>query len=266
MDGIVREREVTAPFSGNLAYRAASPKTVRPRGTLMVLAPENGFRLTARMSHSDADALREGAEVVIELGEDSPERRIPARFRKTESLAHEPGYAALQLECQPPPETVRRLAEGEKLTVSFTWHPPLIDLWSFRVGVLLVVGGLIGLLMKGRLGARGQIQTGNWPEGVVVVVPNVRAGEQLEVHALEAPHDSPEWCRGGKPHYAEHLAVANRSPNWLGVAKLLARLRSLRRPVREPARSDRFHHLRQTLDAQASMPHNSLPRLTSARS
>ena len=67
------------------------------------------------------------------------QRRIPARFRKAAALAHESEFAALQLECQPPPEVVRRLADGEKLTVNFAWHPPLAGMWPFRVGILLML-------------------------------------------------------------------------------------------------------------------------------
>jgi multidrug resistance efflux pump len=155
VDSLNREREVFAPFPGTLAYRAGSPNATRPGspnatrpgGPLAVLAPADGFLLTARMAEADADAIRNGAGVTVELSDDSPERRLPARLHKTTALAHEPGVVAVHLVCQPPPETVRRLAEGEKLTVAFTWHPPVQAMWPFRTGLVLFAGGLFGLML-----------------------------------------------------------------------------------------------------------------------
>jgi hypothetical protein len=161
--GLAGEQEVRAPFAGRIAYRAPSPNATRARGTLLVLGPENGFRLTARLARAEADALRDGGEVTIEVGEDSPERRIPARFRKAADLAYEPGHAALQLECQPPPEVVRRLAEGEKLTVAFAWHPPLAGMWPFRAGVLLAAAGVIGLFLTRKPAPTQALARWGWP-------------------------------------------------------------------------------------------------------
>jgi hypothetical protein len=164
LTGLSGEQEVRAPFAGKIAYRSPSPNATRPRGTLLVLGPQDGFRLTARLARDEADALREQGEATIEVGEDSPERRIPARFRKAAALAHEPGHAALELECQPPPEVVRRLAEGEKLTVAFAWQPPLAAMWPFRAGVLLVAAGAVGLLLtrRPRSDSRALVPWG-WP-------------------------------------------------------------------------------------------------------
>lgn len=151
--GLAGEQEARAPCAGRIAYRAASPNATRPRGPLLVLGPLNGYLLTARLPRAQAEALRDVGDAVIEMGDDSPERRIPARFHKAESLAHEPDHAALQLECQPPPEVVRRLADGEKLTVAFAWRPPLAAMWPFRAGILLAAVGLIGLILTQRTAA-----------------------------------------------------------------------------------------------------------------
>jgi len=263
VDAAAREREVRAPFAGKLAYRAASPQAVRPRGTLAVLAPDDGFRLTARMSQSDADALSEGAGVAIELGEDSPERRIPARFRKTESLAHEPGYAALQLECLPPPEMVRRLAEGEKLTVAFAWHPPLVAMWHFRAGVLLFATGLAGLLLTGLRGDGGTGSEAVWSGRVVTLaLSSVRAGRMVEVRTLRGPNDSGEWFGGAETRRGAVLAMPERFPNPLRVVKLLVRFRKPRRSQKAASGCERFQHLRQVLGA----PKTSLPQAGGALS
>lgn len=159
LDGLGKEQEVRAPFAGRIAYRAPSPNAMRQRGAVLVLGPDNGFLLTARLARSEVDALRDGGEVMLEVGEDSPERRVPAQFRKTASLAHEPDHAALQLECQPPPEVVRRLAEGEKLNVVFAWHPPLASMWPFRAGIILLAVGFLALIFSHKDKARTTVQT-----------------------------------------------------------------------------------------------------------
>jgi len=139
--------EARAPFSGRVAYRAPSPNAVRPGGALLVVGPENGFLLTARMPRSEAAYLQAGSVVTLEVAGDTPERKVPARFVRTQDLVHEPGQASIQMECQPPPEVVRRLAEGEKLTVAFSWSPPLVDLWPFQGGIALVLVGGLGLIL-----------------------------------------------------------------------------------------------------------------------
>jgi hypothetical protein len=177
--GLAGDQEVRAPFAGRIAYRTPSPNATRGRGTLLVLGPENGFRLTARLAQDEVDALRDGGEVTIEMGDDSPERRVPAKFRKSAALAHEPGQAALQLECQPPPEVVRRLADGEKLTVAFAWHPPLAGMWPFRAGLLLAAVGAVGLFLTRKPAATQALARWGWPArepgpGVGAFGPRVR--------------------------------------------------------------------------------------------
>ena len=249
VDSLNREREVLAPFSGTLTYRATSPNATRSRGTLAVLAPSEGFVLNARMAESDADAIRNGAEVVIELGDGSPERRIPARFHRATSLAHEPGFAAVQLACLPPPEMVRRLAEEEKLTVAFIWHPPLKALWPFRLGVLLLAGGSLGLILTGRqsfkrskLPAETPVRPRS-PDLAKVVV-----GRLLGVRDATDCDELPESAEGGEVVYGESVAELDRTADADGVAGLLARLGQIsglqgeRKPVLSPDR-----HLRPTL-------------------
>jgi predicted nucleic acid-binding Zn-ribbon protein len=181
LDALAGGHEARAPFAGRVAYRAPSPNAVRPGGALLVLGPENGFLLTARLPRAEADALRDGEEVVLEVGEDGPERRVPARFRKAEALAHEPEHAALQLECQPPPEVVRRLADGETLTVAFAWHPPLAGLWPFRAGVGLIAAGLIGLAFTRRQVGSRALARWKWsaPAAPSAEVPGASLSELL---------------------------------------------------------------------------------------
>jgi hypothetical protein len=255
VDGLAGEQQVRAPFAGRIAYRSPSPNATRPRGTLLVLGPEDGFRLTARLARDEAEALRENGEATIDVGADSPERQIPARFRKAATLAHEPGHAALELECQPPPEVVRRLAEGEKLTVAFAWHPPLFAMWPFRAGMLLFVAGGVGLFLTRQPAASRALAPWGWPvrepgPGVNGFGPRVRDmvrdgkidpglraaiehGEprRLLVDLVDEPEipDSPEeleeCCRVA-------LERLNRTECPDEAAKLLERLHQLRRALR----------------------------------
>ncbi len=267
VDSVIREQEVLAPFAGRLAYRTASPNAVRPRGTLAVLAPEEGFLLTARMGQADADALREGAEAMIELGEDSPERRIPARFRKASALAHEPGYAALQLECQPPPEMVRRLAEGEKLTVAFAWHQPLTAMWPFRAGLLLFVAGLAGLILTGWYFGRPSQPDRRIPSALV----NIDLMRPMEMQNSEEVEDTPFTYDRREPVFRDpfdHEPRATRPAVAVAILTRISRLRRARKSLKAGPRPDRFLQLREVLSAgTAPAPaDHSLKQLTSGAS
>jgi hypothetical protein len=251
VDGLARELEVRAPFAGRLAYRTASPNATRPHGTLAVLAPQEGFLLTSRITQSDADSMREGGEVLIEVGEGSPERRIPARFLRAAPLAHEPGYAALQLDCQPPPEMVRRLAEGEKLTVAFAWNPPLTALWPFRAGIVLMAAGLIGLLIGRARRIRTEPRRASWTETIErAAPPEIEVRVPVEIRTTEEVEDLPSDYEELEARYRESLADLNRAATPEVAAGLLSRLRRIRR-VRKtliaPVPSDRFLQLREVL-------------------
>jgi hypothetical protein len=237
--GAVRERQVPAPFPGTIAFRADSPNAVRAPGTLAVLAPEGGFRLTARMTQSDAGALRNGAEVTIDLGEEAAERWIPARFCEATPLAHEPGYSTVQLACLPSADTVRRLAEGERLTVTFAWHPPLTAMWPFRTGLLLFAAGLLGLFLTGLRRAGGRVGP--------AVVPDITSGRLLEVRTVGGPGDPGEGSERVEGRPVTALAVPNKGPVPRSVPKLLALLRRLWPSRKTASGSDRFDCLRQVL-------------------
>jgi predicted nucleic acid-binding Zn-ribbon protein len=259
VEGLAGEQEIRAPFGGRIAYRSASPNAARQRGALMVLSPDSGFRLTARLPRSEVSALRDGSEVTLDVGDDSPERRIPARFRKAESLPHEPDQAALQLDCEPPPEVVRRLADGEKMTVVFGWHPPLTGMWSFQAGIILVAIGLGGLFWtRPRLAApvktlahwsgpipesafavtgifsrfRDLIQKGQIETEMLV---GVTGGQQ---HALtndscaKNEFDAPELLDELEEFYRDSLDRLNRAECPEEAAKLLERLHHLRSTIR----------------------------------
>lgn len=253
--GLAGEQEVRAPFTGRVAYRAPSPNAIRPKGPLLVLGPENGFRLTARLPKADADALRQAGEAMIDVGEDGPERRVPARFHKAAALAYEPDHAAMQLECQPPPEVVRRLADGEKLTVTFAWRPRLMAMWPFQAGLVLTLAGFVGLVLTRRLAPAASEALAPWtgkPAGSPAVgvraqesIPNGWAGPEV-VPAVTGSHPRrrlTDWVVTDNhlPQSLEALEAAcdfcldrlNKAECPEEAARLLARLHHLRRALRD---------------------------------
>lgn len=258
VDALAGEQEIRAPFSGRIAYRAASPNATRQRGPLLVLSPEQGFLLTARVPRSDVDGLRTDGEVALEVGDDSPERRIPARFRKAESLAHEPDQSALQLECQPPPEVVRRLAEGEKMAIAFAWRPPLTGMWPFQAGVVLSLVGAAGLYLT-RPAANKTRSLARWAEpipdsgpvlngvaarfreifrnghvdsGHLAGVANGRRHGLVEKGAITNELETPDLVDELEEFYRDSLDRLNRAECPEEAARLLERLHQLRSTIR----------------------------------
>jgi HlyD family secretion protein len=258
LTGLVGEQDVRAPFAGRIAFRAASPNAVRQRGSLLVLGPENGFLLTARLPQAEANALRNGGEVMLELGDDGPERRVPARFRGVTTLANEPEHAALQLECQPPPEVVRRLADGERLTFTFAWHPPLLGMWPFRAGILLASVGLVGLFLTRRqpitkavtlfnrfagprpgpsvqgFGSRFRemITKGQVHPAVAAAVEAGDAHRPSAVATLDGDATMPDTLDELEESCRETLERLNRAESTEDATKLLDRLHRIRRALR----------------------------------
>jgi hypothetical protein len=257
MNGLTGEQEIRAPFAGRVAYRTASPNATKQRGALLILGPEHGFLLTARLPRTEADALRTDGDVVLEVGEDSPERRIPARFRKAESLPNEPDQAALQLECQPPAEVVRRLADGEKLAVSFTWRPPLAAMWPFQVGAGLIAIGTIWLFLTRRQVSTSQavapwrgptldpvplvnglavrfrgFMQGRADVGHLTGSANGRPHAIVDNDSLIDEAEEPELLEELEEYYRESLDRLNRAECPEVASRLLERLHQLRTTIR----------------------------------
>jgi predicted nucleic acid-binding Zn-ribbon protein len=256
-------QEVRAPFAGKVAYRAPSPNAVRPGGALLVLGPENGFLLTARLPRAEADAVRDGGEVELEVEGDGPERVVPARFHKADELAHEPGHAALQLECQPPPEVVRRLADGEKLTVAFAWHPPLASLWPFRAGLGLIGLGAVGLAFtrrrpnQSRALARWKspVPAGPTADAIGLTLSELLGPRRIGLEARAAIENggADAVADDPLPELADGPIPADELEEWCRAA--IARLNRTDSPEEAARLLDRLHRVRTTLrDLRAAPP------------
>jgi hypothetical protein len=146
---------VSAPTSGRVLYRSASPNSVSKNDPLLVLGPEAGCRLRVRLPRSQIAALRSAGTVKLDLTEPRDERgfvkrhfverRFAGRFRDSELLEDDPGYALAVLDCLPPNEVLPFLANEEVQTTRLMWQPPLVTLLPFQVSALALVAGAVGL-------------------------------------------------------------------------------------------------------------------------
>jgi multidrug resistance efflux pump len=139
--------EEKAPFDGMVIYRHASPGTALNSAPILVFSPPEGLRFRFRVREDQVEALRNAGSVTIELDEagNSVEQRFPGKFLSAAPLAREPGMSVVELDCQAPPETVAALAEGKLVKARFSWRPPLVNLWSFPIAIVLLILGVVGL-------------------------------------------------------------------------------------------------------------------------
>ena len=160
----------------------------------------------------------------------------------------------MQLECQPPPEVVRRLADGEKLTVTFAWRPRLMAMWPFQAGLILTAAGLVGLLLTRRpvpgealipwvgqsagppaveVERRQAIRTNTWagPE-VVPAVAGAHPRRRITDWVVQPEAAVPQSLEVLEEACEACLERLNKADNPEEAARLLARLHHLRRAIR----------------------------------
>lgn len=148
--------EIAAPFSGNVVYRERSPNTAEPQNALLVLGVEDGLVMRLRMPIDQVASLEADGEIECELTGASLVPFFAARYKRHEQLDRRPDYALVELACQLPPDAVREVVHGQKVTARLLWRPPLWTMWLFKVGVLSLVVGSVGWIAAGRLSVRTQ--------------------------------------------------------------------------------------------------------------
>lgn len=161
---------VSAPTAGRVLYRNASPNSAPTDDPLLVLGPEEGCRLRLRLPSSQIAALRSAGTVKLDLKEPKDERgnvkghfverRFTGRFRTSQELPNDPGYAVAFLDCQPPAEVLPLLANDEVQSARLMWRAPLITLLPFQASALAVLAGALGLAVSQFVRLRGN---GNEP-------------------------------------------------------------------------------------------------------
>lgn len=154
-EGIQDVLTVRAPFDGTIAYADHAPATALPRAPVVILAPEQGFRLRLRLTDSEIEHLSRAGPVTLGLLAPVLQRRFSGRLVSWEQLPDEPGYVLAELTCLPPPETIRELAARDwgahdwmqvpTIQVRLLWRPPILASPVFYPAVGMIGIGLVGL-------------------------------------------------------------------------------------------------------------------------
>jgi hypothetical protein len=186
--GLRRRLVVTAPFGGDVVYRAPSPRSARRQELLLVLSPDAGFRLQVRLPAGQAEAMRDAGQLLVEASDARLERRFLGEFRDARNLSNEPGTSVAQLKCQPSPETVQAIADGEKVKVQLLWRPPLLTVPVFQAGTLLALAGALGWgVSRWKLRSEPEaIATPSVPPEIVPVENKTKSNGQA-AHGEETP-------------------------------------------------------------------------------
>jgi hypothetical protein len=145
--GARQRQAAAAPFAGHVAFRAPAPRAARRQEPLLVLSPGAGFRLEVRLPAGQVEALRAAGTVSLEADGARLERRFSGELLRARALAHEPSTVVAELECRPSGESVKALAEGEKVPVRLLWRPPLETVLPFQAGAVLALAGALGWLV-----------------------------------------------------------------------------------------------------------------------
>jgi len=161
MAGLEQKLEARAPESGQVAYRTPSPSTAYRTNPLLVIAPENAFRLRVRIPTAQAQSLRKEDSVSLEVLRSKVDpkdtvgqparhlvRRFPAQPVSYEALAHQPTMSVMEMQCHPPAEAVRDLALGGEVQARLLWMPPLLSLPLFRLGLVPAIIGILGMAIS----------------------------------------------------------------------------------------------------------------------
>ena len=152
LEGAKQTLVIHAPFDGTVVYRDLSPQSADERHPVLAVSRQDGCRLRVRLPAAQAAALQQAGEVPIELTEPAVEPYFAGRFLNATVLRHKPRYAVAELTCQPPPETVQELVEGEKVLSRLRWRPPLLTLLPYRAGIALaILGAAAWLVTNSRL-------------------------------------------------------------------------------------------------------------------
>lgn len=149
LEGAQKTLLIRAPFDGSVVFRDLSPQSAGERQPVLAVSRQAGCRMQVRLPSSQAAALQQAQEVILELSEPAVEPYFSGRFLAAAVLQHKPRYALAELTCQPPPETVRDLVAGEEVRTRLRWRPPLLTLTLFRTGIAIAVLGAAVWLATG---------------------------------------------------------------------------------------------------------------------
>ncbi len=227
-EGLEGVLAIRAPFRGRVEYADPAPQAALALEPVVVLSPEEGFRLSLRLPESEVASLSAAETVTLALVDPSLRRRFPGRLLEWEPLPHEPGYALAQLTCLPPTETIRSLtaSEGEAIKVRLVWRPPLHVIPLFLPSVILIALGALGwgAVKLGRV-RRQAVAQANPDLGLCAARDGTKiSGVTRTSMANEKENEAPPWLEP---------ALGDRASNPVG-----RRLQLLGQELREAIKRD----------------------------
>ena len=152
LTGLLESMQETAPFSGQIVYRAPSPRMAKEEEPLLVIGRQEGMRLRLRVPVWHKAAMERATAVNLELaspknnsGESERhfvERRFTGRYSSWRELPDDAWYGLAELTCSPPPDAVWYLADGGEVLVRPRWWPWLVSNPGFCLGLISAALGV----------------------------------------------------------------------------------------------------------------------------
>jgi hypothetical protein len=145
LEGIHNKAVVVAPRSGQVAYRSSSPQAAAQKTCVLVVTPPEGFLLKVKLTPSQWSAIEHDSSQ-LEVMDQGTGYRFPAKVSGARNYGE---YRQVELACQPFPEIVQHLADGEKMQARLLWRPPLRTTLPFAIGVVVLLLGVVGRILTG---------------------------------------------------------------------------------------------------------------------
>jgi hypothetical protein len=138
---------VCATIAGKIYFRESAPESAQEDEPLLVVGGPNAFRIRLRLDRRQAAALEHAGTLLVDRVSDPSEPKFAARFYRSSHLALEPGYAIVELACEPPPRTVQHVARGLDVQARLLWRAPLWTIPPFLWGSSVACAGGLALLV-----------------------------------------------------------------------------------------------------------------------
>lgn len=128
--------QVTSPIAGRIVFCEASPRTVEPGKTLLVVAPQDGLTVRVRLPKWQQSSLEDSGEIPLELSDEVDQagkiadllvsKTFTATLVDWRELAGDNSHGVAVLRCDPPEEASALLVSGGALPAKLVWRPKLI--------------------------------------------------------------------------------------------------------------------------------------------
>ncbi|MFW6114241.1 MAG: hypothetical protein ACOC7K_00705 [bacterium] len=157
-----------SPYSGQIIYRAPSPRMVKKEEPLLVLGQSEGLHLRFRVPVWHKTAMENAKAVKVELSApqsddgDSERHFVEQRFTGSlvgwQELPEDPWYGLADLACTSPPwEAVWYLASGGEVLAQPRWWPWLLESPGIQFGFILIALGVSGWTITATVAGRKRV-------------------------------------------------------------------------------------------------------------